>query len=74
VAIHTDNNWLLHAGDAFYFQEDLNFEVNKKNIASELLQYSLAMNNPLRLKNLERLSELKKTGRCKITNSHDPRL
>ena len=74
VAIQFENKWLLHAGDAFFFKDDLSFNFSRKNILSEALQAFSAMDNSARINNLVALSKLYKADKCKIINSHDPNL
>lgn len=73
-AIQSENGWVLHAGDAFFFSEDLSDNVRDRNAASELLQVHLASQKLVRFYNLNRLMNLKKKApEIQITNSHDPR-
>lgn len=75
IAIKTKTQWILHSGDAFYFQEDLNKTLHSRNLASETLQTTTAFNNETRIKTLTQLQLLQtNTNNIKITNSHDPRL
>jgi glyoxylase-like metal-dependent hydrolase (beta-lactamase superfamily II) len=75
IAVESEKGWILHAGDAFYFQEDLSGSIKKRNLASDSMQALLASSNIERALNLFQISRLQKNNRELIlTNSHDPRL
>jgi glyoxylase-like metal-dependent hydrolase (beta-lactamase superfamily II) len=75
IAVETGEQALLHAGDAFFFREDLKFHWKERNKASDLLQLGLAMNNWNRLASLMKLAHLEqREPEVRLVNSHDPRL
>ncbi|MBL0220387.1 MAG: MBL fold metallo-hydrolase [Myxococcales bacterium] len=61
VAVRGANNWLLHCGDAYYFHGEM--DLNRPVCPPALSAFSrfLQADRALRLTNLERLRELKRT-------------
>ncbi len=71
-AIKQKKEWIFHAGDAFYFKEDLNLSLGEQSLPGELIGNFTAVNNEDRLRNLRKLRELNaKTPEVTIINSHD---
>lgn len=74
VALRLNEGWLLHAGDAYFFKEDMNLDNTEKNFKGEIFQSFDAIHNLNRLKNQKRLAELHRDYKnIQIINSHDPR-
>lgn len=72
-AIEQNGKWLLHAGDAFYFKDDLARNPNDRSIFSETLAMALSVDDHKRIENLEKLRVLNENHKeCVIVNSHDP--
>jgi len=74
VVIKQGQQWLFHAGDAYFIQEDLSPNILDKNMKSEIFQSVLAEHNKHRLENQKKLSELlQQNSNVRLINSHDPR-
>lgn len=70
VGILTDKGWLLHAGDAYMSSGD----TARPRVCPPGLrtfQRLMAVNNARRLGNLERLADLRASGRARIFSAHD---
>jgi glyoxylase-like metal-dependent hydrolase (beta-lactamase superfamily II) len=59
IAVDTGSGWLLHAGDAYFFHEEMNAEAPRCTPALAYFQRTIAIDNDLRLENQARLRELK---------------
>lgn len=72
-AIKSEGKWLLHAGDSFYFKDDLATSFADRSILSEALATFLAVDQEKRIWNLERVRQLSTSHpELKVINSHDP--
>ncbi len=71
IAIQTKNNWILHAGDAYYHHNDL-VQGQKSPLGLNLLQRIVHSNYKLALKTQEKLAEIKNDPKIKMFCSHDP--
>jgi glyoxylase-like metal-dependent hydrolase (beta-lactamase superfamily II) len=74
VAVDTGKGWLLHAGDAYFFHEEMSPDHPRCTPALSLFQRVVEMDRPARLRNQERLRELVRTHRADVTvfSAHDP--
>ena len=73
LAIKNEDKWLLHAGDSFYFNDDLNINMSERSVLSEALATFMAVDQKQRISNLDRIRVLNsKHKECRIINSHDP--
>ena len=60
IAINTSMGWLLHAGDCFYSHASMNLENFRLPRALSTFEHFMAYDDQLRLRNVERLRELKR--------------
>ncbi|MBD2119899.1 MBL fold metallo-hydrolase [Trichocoleus sp. FACHB-262] len=74
VAIQTPTGWLLHAGDAYYFHQEMHPTHPHCPFGLAVVQRVGAVNNLARLQNQERLRQLKQqqAGTVEIICAHDP--
>ena len=74
VAIYTQGKWLLHAGDAYYFQGEMNSSQSYCPLGLTLVQRLGAVDDRARRRNQERLRQLQRehTGEVDIFCAHDP--
>jgi len=60
IAVQTENGkWKLHAGDAFFHNNELNAVPQNVPLTIKMFEYIIADNNEIRKKNLEQLRKLK---------------
>ncbi|MDE2592645.1 MAG: MBL fold metallo-hydrolase [Burkholderiales bacterium] len=73
VAVRTDEGWLLHCGDAYFYRGEVDQEPTCP-VGLRFLQWMLAMDNPKRLANQRRLRKLKDLfgDEVTLTSAHDP--
>jgi glyoxylase-like metal-dependent hydrolase (beta-lactamase superfamily II) len=74
VAVRTDGRWLLHAGDAYFLQSELNPERPKCPSGTRIYQTMMERDRRARLENQERLRRLirERAAEVDIIPSHDP--
>jgi glyoxylase-like metal-dependent hydrolase (beta-lactamase superfamily II) len=74
VAVRCNGNWLLHAGDSYYFHGQIETPPTDAPLALRLFQRTADTDRVERLANQERLRVLKAYHGSEITifNSHDP--
>jgi len=60
VAVKSDKNWLLHCGDAYFHQGQMDLSREHCPIGLEIFQNFMAIDNVARRENLARLRELKR--------------
>jgi glyoxylase-like metal-dependent hydrolase (beta-lactamase superfamily II) len=78
VAVRADRpggpEWLVHAGDAYYYQGEIAPGLPPTPPAFEALQASVETDRPLRLANVDRLRTLltEQPGRVEVVSAHDP--
>ncbi|MFJ8964222.1 MBL fold metallo-hydrolase [Lentzea sp. NPDC102401] len=71
IAVKSDNGWLLHAGDAYFYRGEV--ETPSSNIfALKLTAKQTETIREQRLSNVERLKELKAQGEVEVFCAHDP--
>lgn len=71
-AVKENEQWVFHAGDAFYFKEDLNDKVSEQSLPGELIARLTAIHNEERIANLKKLRHLNAENKnVLIINSHD---
>ena len=71
VAVKSDDGWLLHAGDAYFYRGEV--ETPPSNIfALKLTAKQTETIRAQRLSNVERLRELKASGEAEVFCAHDP--
>lgn len=58
VALYSEGKWLLHAGDAYFFHEEMNFSKPRCTPGLRLLQTVMEQHRKTRLHNQQRLREL----------------
>ncbi|MER6916565.1 MBL fold metallo-hydrolase [Streptomyces sp. NPDC000594] len=74
VAVQQPERWLLHAGDAYYFHGETDTRRPRCPRGLSLIQRMVADDHRLRLAQLERLRELRRTdGVVRIFSAHDTR-
>ncbi|MGE5451603.1 MAG: MBL fold metallo-hydrolase [Acidobacteriota bacterium] len=73
VAVRTDNGWLLHCGDAYFYRGEIDLAPTCP-IGLRFFQWLLAMDNDKRLANQARLRKLKDRfgHEVTLTCAHDP--
>jgi glyoxylase-like metal-dependent hydrolase (beta-lactamase superfamily II) len=73
IAVRSQDKWLLHAGDAYFFHGQLHAKP-KMPLVLGMFQRRADMDRAMRLENQERLRSLKATHGHAVTifNSHDP--
>lgn len=73
VAVRRDDGWLLLAGDAYFFREEMNLERPWCTPGLRLYQWMMEKDREQRLRNQERLRELKRQhgSAVEIVCSHD---
>jgi glyoxylase-like metal-dependent hydrolase (beta-lactamase superfamily II) len=73
VAIRTDSGWLLQAGDAYFYHEEMNLERPHCTPGLRFYQWMLEQDRDSRLLNQHRLRELKRAhgNQVRILSSHD---
>jgi len=74
VAVDTGRGWLLHAGDAYFFHEEMNPERPRCTPGLSLFQSIVEIDRSARLRNQERLRALVRAHRADVTvfSAHDP--
>lgn len=74
VAVHTQAGWLLHAGDAYYFRDEMDLNQPRCTLGLALVQRLGAVDDQARRRNQERLRQLARghAGEVRIFSSHDP--
>lgn len=74
VAVRGEQGWLLHAGDAYFHYGEMNVDDPWCSPGLAVFQRLLAMNEPARLHNQERLRELLRGHRdeVRVFSAHDP--
>lgn len=60
IAINTGDGWLVHAGDAYFFHEEMNADAPRSTPALSFFQRTVAVNDVMRRENQVRLRELKR--------------
>lgn len=73
VAILDKRGWLLQAGDAYFYHEEMNLERPRCTPGLRFYQRMMEKDRPARLTNQERLRQLKRAhgAEVRITSSHD---
>lgn len=73
VAVRTDWGWLLHAGDAYFFRDQLAVEPSMP-LGVAIFEKMVQTDRELRVKNLARLRELSLNhgGEVRVFSAHDP--
>ncbi|MBH1986117.1 MAG: MBL fold metallo-hydrolase [Burkholderiales bacterium] len=73
VAVRTDEGWLLHCGDAYFFRGEMDADP-RCPLGLQLFQKIVQMNGPARMANQRRLRELKQAhgGDVTLFCAHDP--
>lgn len=73
VAVRTDEGWLLHCGDAYFYRGEMDADPTCP-IGLQFFQWLLAMDNRKRLANQRRLRRLKARfgDEITLTSAHDP--
>jgi glyoxylase-like metal-dependent hydrolase (beta-lactamase superfamily II) len=73
VAVRTDDGWLLHCGDAYFFRGEMDAEPDCP-IGLRIFQSAVQMNKAARLGNQQRLRALKQAHGDEVTLfcAHDP--
>jgi glyoxylase-like metal-dependent hydrolase (beta-lactamase superfamily II) len=74
VAVKNARGWLLHAGDAYFHEDELDLARERGPRVLEMFQASEQHDGPARLKNRQRLRELKRDHGAEVTIfcAHDP--
>ena len=74
VAVHTQGSWLLHAGDAYYFRDEMDYHQPRCTLGLALVQRIGAVDDQARRRNQERLRQLahERAGEVRIFSAHDP--
>lgn len=74
VAVYAQDSWLLHAGDAYYFRNEMDYHQARCTFGLRLVQRIGAVDNQVRLQNQERLRQLAHdyAGEVHIFSAHDP--
>lgn len=73
VAIHTGDQWLLHAGDAYFYHREMDLEMPWCTPGLRLYQTMMEKDRKARLQNQERLREIKRNHPTTLTvfGAHD---
>ena len=73
IAVRTNDKWLLHAGDAYFFHAQIHASPRMPLVLG-MFQRRADMDRAMRLENQERLRSLKAAHGDAVTifNSHDP--
>ena len=71
IAVDTGDQWILHAGDAYFFRDEIAERVRCPMVLS-VFQRIVAQNNGLRLENRKRLRELALSKQARVFCAHDP--
>jgi glyoxylase-like metal-dependent hydrolase (beta-lactamase superfamily II) len=73
VAIQTGEGWLLQAGDAYFFHDEMDLERPRCTPGLRFYQWMLEKDRTARLGNQERLRQLKREhgSLVRVTSSHD---
>ena len=72
VAIRNESGWLLNAGDAYFYPDEMNFENPRCTSGLQFYQWLMEKDRSARLDNQFRLRTLKrKEPNIRIFNSHD---
>lgn len=73
VAVQTSQGWLLHAGDAYFFRDEIHADPPYCPIGLRLFQHCLAVDNKARHHNQQRLRQLAwENPTVQIFSAHDP--
>jgi glyoxylase-like metal-dependent hydrolase (beta-lactamase superfamily II) len=74
VAVRTDTEWLLHAGDAYFYGAEMDPERPRCTPGLRLFQWSVEIDRKARLANQERLRELVRAhaAEVRVLSAHDP--
>ena len=74
VAVRTTDGWILHAGDSYYFNGQIDSPSRRAPLGLRLLQRMTDTDRDQRIANQGRLRELKCRHHAEVTiiNSHDP--
>ena len=75
VAVEREpGRWLLHAGDAYFYYDEMNPRRHSCPAGLQVFQRTAAVNNRRRLRNQDRLRELVRAegARVKVICAHDP--
>jgi glyoxylase-like metal-dependent hydrolase (beta-lactamase superfamily II) len=71
IAVDTGTGFLVHAGDAYFFHEEMNLEAPRCTPALAFFQRTVAIDDALRRENQARLRELKRAnGDVTIFSAH----
>ncbi len=73
VAIQFGDKWILHVGDAYFLQDDLEDDLGQRHLMSEIVQATISPNTPLRHKTVRKIADLKKELKEKLIliSSHE---
>ena len=73
IAVHTDEGWLLHCGDAYFSHLEVQPEHPSCSTGLRVFQSMMQMNGAERLRNRDRLQQLARDHReMRIFCAHDP--
>jgi glyoxylase-like metal-dependent hydrolase (beta-lactamase superfamily II) len=73
VAVQRSEGWLLHAGDAYFFHREMDFENPRCTAGLRIFQRTMEMDRAARLHNQDRLRALARTERgVRVFCAHDP--
>jgi len=74
VAVETDWGWLLHAGDAYFYREEMNPVNPRCTPGLKLYQKMMEVDAPARRLNQQRLRDLAnvQAGKVRLFSAHDP--
>lgn len=74
IAVQSDGRWLLHAGDAYFYREEMNINTPRCTPGLRAYQFMMEVNRKARLQNQRRLRELIQHHSDEVTvvSAHDP--
>jgi glyoxylase-like metal-dependent hydrolase (beta-lactamase superfamily II) len=73
VAVEGEKGWLLHAGDAYFYKDEVNAEVARSTPVLSAYQSLLATDNKKRIENQSRLRTLaNQRSQVQVFCAHDP--
>jgi len=75
VAVKRDNDWLLNAGDAYFYHQEMHLEQPRCTPGLRFYQWMMEKDRPMRLANQERLRQLaaRRTREVAVFCAHDTR-
>ncbi|MFJ6749997.1 MBL fold metallo-hydrolase [Streptomyces sp. NPDC091266] len=77
IAVRDGDDWLLHAGDAYFYHREIATHAPHSHPLMDLVQLNAQVDERLRIANQERLRDLAAgevagAGRITVLNAHDP--